>query len=172
MKHDPDPDAVIKAKHLNVRKACRNCGRGKCICYDWGFLVNIDGHEERFSPANNIRSSLPDVKIHEAPVHAGEDRHYDNEQYIREGQDAVPEGQAGMIVTEHQLPDVLVPTITIPEGMTVNTSVCQQVTREVQGGRVRTLQYEDCDNVYLEQMAREVRNITCQHWGVAQQICQ
>jgi hypothetical protein len=44
--HDPELDAVIKAKHLNVRKACRAWRRGKCVCYECGFLVNKDGHEQ------------------------------------------------------------------------------------------------------------------------------
>jgi hypothetical protein len=44
--HDPELDAFIKAKNLNIRKACRAWGRGKHVCYDCGFLVNKDGHEE------------------------------------------------------------------------------------------------------------------------------
>jgi hypothetical protein len=76
----------------------------------------------------------------EVPVPTGKDRYHDYEQYLREGHDKVAEEQTGMIFTEHQLPDILVTTITIPEGMIVNISVCQQVTGEVQGGRVRTLE--------------------------------
>jgi hypothetical protein len=54
MEHDLEQDAVIKAKHLNIRKACRALGRGKHVCYDCRFLVNKDGHEEQYSVANNI----------------------------------------------------------------------------------------------------------------------
>jgi hypothetical protein len=46
MKHDPELDAIIRAKYLNVRKACKAWGNGKCVCYDCGFLVNLDGHDE------------------------------------------------------------------------------------------------------------------------------
>jgi hypothetical protein len=46
MKHNLELHAIIKAKYLNVWKACRAWGRGKHNCYDCGFLVNMDGHEE------------------------------------------------------------------------------------------------------------------------------
>jgi hypothetical protein len=101
MKHDPELDAIIRAKHLNVWKAYKAWGWGKCICHDCGCLVNMDSHEERYSVANNIRSSPPDVKMNEVPVTASEDRHQDYEQYKGEGHDGVPKGQAGAAFTEH-----------------------------------------------------------------------
>jgi hypothetical protein len=57
--HHLELDAVIKAKHLNIWKACRAWGRGKRVCYNCGFLVNKDGHEEQCSAANNTQSSPP-----------------------------------------------------------------------------------------------------------------
>jgi hypothetical protein len=54
MKHDPEFDAVIKAKYLNIRKACRAWGRGKRVCYNCRFVVNIDRHGELCSTVNNI----------------------------------------------------------------------------------------------------------------------
>jgi hypothetical protein len=134
MKHDPGLDAVIKAKHLNVRKACRVRGRGKRVYCNCRFLVNMDGHEERCSAGNNIPSSPPDVKMNEASIPAGKDKHHDYEQYLRGGHDEVADEQEGMIFTKYGLPHVMVPTITIPEGMIANLSLCQQVTGEVQGG--------------------------------------
>jgi ribosomal protein L32 len=123
MEHDPELDAVIKAKHLNVQKACRAWGRGKRVCYDCGFLVNKDGHEERCSTANNIRSSPPDVKENEVPAPAGEDRHHHYEQYLKGGYDEVTEGQEETLYTAHELPDVLVTTIAIPDGLTVSEPI-------------------------------------------------
>jgi hypothetical protein len=159
-----------RAKHLNIRKACRAWGRGKRVCYDCGFLVNKDGHEEQCSAANNIRSSPPDVRANEAPAPAGEDRHHQYEQYLKEGYEEVTEGRGETIYTEHELPDVLVPTIAILEGLTVNLSLYQQLAGEAQGARVGTLQGQDCDNAHLEQMIREVRHITNQQQEMAQQV--
>jgi hypothetical protein len=133
MEHDLELDAVIKAKYLNVRKACRAWGRGKHVCYDCRVLVNKDGHEERCSAANNIRSSPPDVKGNEAPIPTGEDRHYHYEQYLKGGYDEATEGREETIYTEHELPEVLVQAIAIPEGLTVNLSLYQQVAGEAQG---------------------------------------
>jgi hypothetical protein len=123
MEHDPELDAVIKAKHLNIRKACRAWGRGKCVCYDYGFLVNKDGHEERCSAANNIRSSPPDVKENEVPDPAGEDRHHHYEQYLKGGYEET-------LYTAQELPAVLVPTTAIPDSLTVDLSLYQQVAGE------------------------------------------
>jgi hypothetical protein len=148
--HDPELDAVIKAKHLNIRKACRAWGRGKRVCYDCGFLVNKDGHEERCGATNNTRSSPPDVRGNEAPAPTGEDRYHHYEQYLKGGYEEATEGQGETVYTEHELPDVLVPTIAIAEGLTVNLSLYQQVAGEAQGVRVGTLQRQDCDNARLE----------------------
>jgi ribosomal protein L32 len=120
----------IKAKHLNIQKACRAWGRGKRVCYDCGFLVNKDGHEEWCSAANNTRSSPPDVRGNEAPAPTGEDRHHHYEQYLKGGYEEVTERWGETIYTEHELPDVLVPTIAIPEGLTVNLSLYQQAAGE------------------------------------------
>jgi hypothetical protein len=59
----------------------------------------------------------------EAPIHSGEDRHCDYEQYNREDHDVVPPGQDGAVFMGYQLPDMLVPTITILEGVAVNISI-------------------------------------------------
>jgi hypothetical protein len=168
MMHDPELDAVIRAKHLNVRKACRAWGKGKRVCYDCGFLVNLDGHEERCSVANQTRSSPPDIRMDEAPVPAGEDRHHHYEQYLRGGHDEEAEEREKTISTE--LPDVLVPAIAIPEGITVNLSLSQQVIGDTQGAGIGALQHRDYDSAHLERMVREVCYITQQQWEVAQQI--
>jgi hypothetical protein len=152
--HDPELDAVIKAKHLNVWKACRAWGRGKCICYNCGFLVNKDSHEEQCSMANNVQSSPPDVKENKVPAPTGEDRHH-YEQYLRGGYNE-------MLYTAQELPAVLVPTTMIPDGLIINLSLYQQAAGEVQGTWVGTLQCQDCDNACLIQIIREVYNITNQ----------
>jgi hypothetical protein len=161
--YDPELDAVIKAKHLNIRKACRAWGRGKRVCYDCGFLVNKDGYEERCSTANNIWSSPPDVKENEVPTPAGKDRHHHYEQYLKGG-------YKEMLYTTQELPAVLVPTTAIPDSLTVNLSLYQQVAGEAQGAWVGTLQRQDCDDARLEQMIREVRHITNQQWEIAQRL--
>jgi hypothetical protein len=125
MKHNLELDTVIKAKYLNIQKAYRAWGRGKHICYDCGFRVNMDGHKESYSAANNIRSSPSDSEMNRVPVPASEDRHHDYEEYLRMGHDEVAEGQEGMIFNKHKSPDILVPTIPIPEGVTVNLSLSQ-----------------------------------------------
>jgi hypothetical protein len=162
--HDPELDAVIRAKHLNVRKACRAWGRGKRLCYDCGFLVNKEGHEERCSAANNIRSSPPDVKENEVPAPAGEDRPHHYEHYLTGDYEE-------MLYTTQELPAVLVPATTIPDGLTINLSLYQQAAGEAQGAQVGTLQCQDCDNACLEQMVRELYHITDQQRGMAQQVC-
>jgi hypothetical protein len=62
----------------------------------------------------------------------------------------VTEGWEETIYTEYELPEVLVQTIAVPEGLTVNLSLYQQVAREVQGAQVGTLQCQDCNNACLE----------------------
>jgi hypothetical protein len=101
-------------------------------------------------------------------VTTGEDRHHQYEQYLKGGYDEVTEEWEETLYTAHELPDVLVPTIAIPDGLTVNLSLYQQVAGEVQGAPVGTLQCQDCDNARLEQMMREVRHITNQQRGIAQ----
>jgi hypothetical protein len=137
---------------LNIGKAYRAWGRGKHVYYNCGFLVNKDGYEERCSTANNTQSSPPDVRVNEAPAPAGEDRHYHYKQYLKAGYEEATEGHGEMIYTEYKLPDILVPIIAILEGLTVNLSLYQQVAGEAQGVWVGTLQHQDCDNAYLEQM--------------------
>jgi hypothetical protein len=73
-----------------------------------------------------------------------------------------------MLYTAQELPPVLVPTTAIPDGLTVNLSLYQQVAREVQGVWVGTLQRQDCDNARLKQMIREVHHITNQQPEIAQ----
>jgi hypothetical protein len=163
--HDPELDAVIKAKQLNVRRACRAWRRGKRVCYDCGFLVNKEGHGERCSAANNIRSALPEIKGNEVPAPAGEDRHPHYEDYLTGGFEEV-------LYNTQELPAVLVPTTPIPDGLTINLSLYQQAAEEAQGARVRTLQRQHCDNSRLEQMVREVRQITNQQRGMVQRLHQ
>jgi hypothetical protein len=168
MKHDLELDAIIRAKHLNVRKACRAWGKGKRVCYDCGFLVNLDGHEGRCSTANQTRSSPPDVRMDKAPVPAGEDRHHHYEQYLRGGHEEEAEKRERTISTE--LPDVLVPAIAITEGITVNLSLSQQVTGDTQEVGIGASQHWDYDSAHLERLVREVCYITQQQWEVAQQL--
>jgi hypothetical protein len=47
--HHPDLDRAISAKHLNPKVACRAWNRGKRLCHDCGYVVNLDGHQERCS---------------------------------------------------------------------------------------------------------------------------
>jgi hypothetical protein len=102
-KHDAELDIVIEAKYLGIQKACRACSRGKSVCQDCRFLVNMDGHGEQYSAANNTLSSPQDVKINETPIPAAEDMYHDYECYNQEGHNGVLEGQAGAAFTEHQL---------------------------------------------------------------------
>jgi hypothetical protein len=121
--HDLELDTVIKAKYLNIQKACRAWGSGKHVCYDCRFLVNKDGHEERCSMANNIQSSPPDVKENEVPAYASEDRHYHYEYYLTGGYEE-------MLYTAQELPAVLVLTSASLDGLTINLSLYQQVAGE------------------------------------------
>jgi hypothetical protein len=106
-------------------------------------LVNKDGHEEWYSVANNIQSSPPDVKENEVPAPASEDRHHHYEYYLTGGYEE-------MLYTVQELPAILVPTTTIPDGLTINLSLYQQVAGEVQGAWVGTLQCQDCNNDCLK----------------------
>jgi hypothetical protein len=38
---------AIRTKHLNPRKACADWNRGKRVCKACGYLVRLEGHEER-----------------------------------------------------------------------------------------------------------------------------
>jgi hypothetical protein len=82
----------------------------------------------------------------------------------------VTERQEETIYTEYKLPDVLVPTIAIPEGLTINLSLYQQLAGEVQGAWVGTLQCQDCDNSSLKQMIQEVCHLTNQQQEMAEQV--
>jgi hypothetical protein len=73
-----------------------------------------------------------------------------------------------MLYTTQELPAVLVPATTIPDGLTINLSLYQQ---EARGAQVGTLQRQDCDNARLEQMVRELYHLTDQQRGMAQQVC-
>jgi hypothetical protein len=77
-----------------------------------------------------------------------------------------------VLYNTQELPAVLVPTTPIPDGLTINLSLYQQVAEEAQGAQVRTLQRQDCDNARLEQMVREVCQITNQQRGMVQRLHQ
>jgi hypothetical protein len=87
IKHNPELDTIIRVKYFNVWKACRAWGKGKCVCYDCGFLVNLDGYKEQYSIANQTRSSLSNIRIDKAPIPASKDRYYHYKQYLRGGHD-------------------------------------------------------------------------------------
>jgi hypothetical protein len=133
-KHDAELDTIIEAKYLGIQKACRAWGRGKSVCHDYGFLVNMNGYGKQCSAANNTLSSLPDVKINETPVPTAKDMYHDYKHYNREDHNGVLEGQARAALTEYRLWDMLVQTITIPEVAVLNISIYQQVVGEGREG--------------------------------------
>jgi hypothetical protein len=103
-----------------------------------------------------------------APVPASKDRHHHYEQYLRGGHDEEAEEWEKTISTE--LLHMLVPDIAIPEGVTVNLSLSQQVIGDTQGAGIGASQHRDYHSARLERMVREVCYITHQQQEVAQQM--
>jgi hypothetical protein len=84
-------DAIIEAKNLNIWKVCRDWGRGKCVCRDCRFLVNMDSHGEQYSVANITRASPLDIEMNEIPIPASEDIHHNEENYKEENNERLAE---------------------------------------------------------------------------------
>jgi hypothetical protein len=73
--HHPDLDRAIRTKHLNPKVACRAWSRGKRVCHDCGYVVNLDGHQERCSE----RTSAPSPPLSPWPsIHEGQPQNDDN----------------------------------------------------------------------------------------------
>jgi hypothetical protein len=43
--HHLDLDAAIRIKHLNPKAACKAWQKGKRVCTDCGYIVNLDRHQ-------------------------------------------------------------------------------------------------------------------------------
>jgi hypothetical protein len=80
--HHPDLDEIIRTQRLNARKACRRWQRGRRVCHNCRFLVNLEGHVTRCnnprlpptSTCNNDsrRETSPIDGPHPTLIHNGE----------------------------------------------------------------------------------------------------
>jgi hypothetical protein len=128
--HHPELDAVIQAKHLNIGKAYQAWQRGKQVCYDCGFLVNLEGHEARCDASRPTHSSPSDKQKTDASALAGKGSHNTSEQHIPNDLEGPTEQQEEVTVDRHRVPVLVVPAMGGPEGVAVSFSLYQQVTEE------------------------------------------
>jgi hypothetical protein len=121
---------VIQVKHLNIGKAYWAWQRGKRVCYDCGFLVNLEGHKARCDASRPTHSSLSDKQKTDVSALAGEGSRSTSEQHIPNDSEGPAEQQEEVTVDRHRVPVLVVPAMGSPEGVVVNFSLYQQVTKE------------------------------------------
>jgi hypothetical protein len=146
---------VIQAKHLNIGKTCQAWQRGKCVCYDCGFLVNMKGHEATYDTSRPTDSSVSNNQKTNASALAGEGSHNTSEQHTPIDSEGPAEQQEEVTVDRHRVPVLVVPAVGGPEGVAVNFSLYQQVTEESTGQREENLQRHKEDIARLEMMIRD-----------------
>jgi hypothetical protein len=121
---------VIQVKYHNIGKACQAWQRGKRICYDCRFLVNLEGYEARCVTSRPTDSSLSENQKTDACALAGEGSHNTSEQHTPNDSEGPAEQQEEVTVDRHRVPVLVVPAVGGPEGVAVNFSLYQEVTEE------------------------------------------
>jgi ribosomal protein L32 len=156
--HHPELDAVIQAKRLNIRKACRAWQLGNRVCHDCGFLVNMEGHEARCDASRPAHSSPLDAQTTNTSAPAGEgNRNNDNGGNLPNDTEQASGDPGETTDIRHRLPVLLVPGLKGAEGVTVNLSVYQQATEEPETRRAGNVQCQDEEIARLETMVRDVQ---------------
>jgi hypothetical protein len=146
----PHPAAlanVIRAKHLNPRKACADWNRGKRVCRVCGYLVRLEGHEERCganaSPPAEVKT---EEEENEAPPAAHENEDPEN-----------------LAIGNDQAPDInnLIRTTAIAQQLaTISLVAAQRVIVDYQTQLAPRLERQDADHEQLGRLIHEVRQIT------------
>jgi hypothetical protein len=176
--HHPDLDRAIRTKHLNPNVACRAWSRGKRVCHECGYVVNLDGHQERCSE----RPSAPSPPLSPWPnIHEGQPQN-DDSMIVEDGSDKEntpprePSAQPGtkenpihIHEDEPQQEDVNMLDILAAathaqevatraqEVATVSVAVSRRILREGRQQLAVTLERENADATRLERMVRELR---------------
>ena len=121
--HDPELEAVIRKKHLDVRKACRAWQRGKRVCYDCGFLVNMDGHEARCGATGPARSSTTPAPTPDEPTPVPEkDQQHPNGEQPPTAPELASETSSETLMEKRYVPVYLMSPNRDPERLAINLS--------------------------------------------------
>jgi hypothetical protein len=129
--HYPELDAVIQPKHLNIQKACWAWQWAKQVCYDCGFLINMEGHKARCDASRLTHSSPSDVQMTDTSAPAGEGNRNDDNGRNLPNDTEQPSGDPGETTDiTHRLLVLLVPGLKGAERVAVNLSFYQQATEE------------------------------------------
>jgi hypothetical protein len=149
---------VIQAKRLNIRKACRAWQWGKRVCYNCGFLINMEGHEARCDASRPAHSSPSDAQTTNTPTPAGEGDRNDDKGGNLPNDTKQASGDPGETTdVRHRVPVLLVPGLGGGEGVAVNLSFYQQATEEPKTRWAGNMQRQDEEVARLETMVRGVQ---------------
>jgi hypothetical protein len=145
---------AIRVKHLNPRKACADWNKGKRVCKACGYLVRLEGHEERCGAgATPTYPPRAEVKTEE-----------------EENED--PENRA-MEEDENEAPDVnnMIHTAAVAQQLaTISLVAAQRIITEHQEQLAPRLERQDEDHERLERMLQEVRQVTAEQRQVTNQL--
>jgi hypothetical protein len=160
---------AIRTKHLNPRKACADWKKGKRVCRACGYLVRMEGHEERCGATVN---HPPPAEVRTEEEEAS--RMLD-EQHETAAAPAAPENEnpEDLAVERDEEPDVnnLIRNTAIAQQLaTISLVAAQRVITDHQTQLAPRLERQDADHERLERMLGEVRNITVEQRLVTNQM--
>jgi hypothetical protein len=155
--YHPELDAVIQAKHLNIRKACQAWQWGKRVCYDCRFLINMEGHGARCDASRPVHSSPSDAQITNTSAPTSEGDCNDDKGGNLPNDTEQASGDPGETTSgRHRVPVLLVLGLRGAEGVAVNLSFYQQATEEPETRQV-DIQRQDEEIARLEIMVQGIQ---------------
>jgi hypothetical protein len=148
---------AIRIKHLNPRKACADWNKGKRVCKACGYLVRLEGHEERCganaSPPAEVKT---EEEENEAPPAAHEN---ENPEDLAIGHDKAP-----------NIENLIRTTAIAQQLATISLVAAQRVIVDHQTQLAPRLERQDADHEQLGQMIHEVRQIAAEQRRVTNQL--
>jgi hypothetical protein len=155
--HPHELASAIRTKHLNPRKACADWNKGKRVCKACGYLVRLEGHEERCganaSPPAEVKT---EEEENEAPPAAHENEDPEN-----------------LAIGHDEAPDIgnLIRTTAIAQQLaTISLVAAQRVIVDHQTQLAPRLERQDADHEQLGRMIHEVRQIATEQRRVTNQL--
>jgi hypothetical protein len=161
---------AIRIKHLNPRKACADWNKGKRVCKACGYLVRLEGHEERCG----ANTSLPaEVKTEEEEVGRMIDEQ--NEAPPAAAAPVAPDNEVpeDLAIEQNEVPDInnLIRTTAISQQQaTISLIAAQRIIVDHQTQLAPRLERQDADHEQLGRMIHEVRQITVEQRRVTNQL--
>jgi hypothetical protein len=165
--HHPDLDAAIANKHLNSKAACKAWQKGKRVCPNCEYIVNMDGHQYRCS--NPLPSMTPDLPNASTLAEDGSDKEnippseppasagtQENPIYIHEDEPQTSENNESAQPKEQTMLDVFAAAAHAQEVATVSMAVSQQVLREGNRRLAANLTRQNQDTERLEFMVAQL----------------